>query len=92
MPPHTHRQEGAGAQLSPTVPYLQTSHGSTYYDNPSEHMQNLGNYTSQPMSYGMAEADVDYDFNADPFVWDFMSTQPTLQWLDSDFSLLEPSM
>jgi len=92
LPPHEHHQEGAGAQPNPTLPYLQTSHSSTYYDNPIGHMQNLDNYTSQPISYAMAGADVNYNFNADPFVWDFMSTQPMLQWLDSDFSLLEPSM
>ncbi len=28
------------------------------------------------------------DFYGDPLLWDFMDTQPMLQWLDSDFSAL----
>ncbi|PVH87787.1 hypothetical protein DL98DRAFT_648735 [Cadophora sp. DSE1049] len=92
VPSHMYHQREAEAQPGPTSSNLQTPHGYVNYDNQTGYTQDTGNYGVPPIPYDMVGADGSYDFNADPFVWDFMSTQPMLQWLDSDFSVLEPPM
>lgn len=86
-PPHLYLRE-QDAQPTPTSAHVQASN----YGNQRGFMQDANSYAGPPIPYDMVGADGNYDFNTDPFVWDFMSTQPMLQWLDSDFSVLEPPM
>ncbi|KAH6721068.1 hypothetical protein BKA61DRAFT_150913 [Leptodontidium sp. MPI-SDFR-AT-0119] len=86
-PPQLYLRE-QDAQPAPISAHVQASS----YGNQTGFMQDTSNYAVPPIPYDMVGADGNYDFNTDPFVWDFMSTQPMLQWLDSDFSVLEPPM
>lgn len=44
---------------------------------------------SQPLPFPDSDQYINDEFHSDGFLWDFMGTQPMLQWLDSDFSALE---
>ncbi len=41
------------------------------------------------LHYNSLGLDDNSTFDTDPFVWDFMSSQPMLQWLDYDFPITQ---
>jgi hypothetical protein len=43
---------------------------------------------SSAMHMNIPDTHIDMGFENADFMWDFVSTQPTLQWMDSDFSSL----
>ncbi|KAG4433192.1 hypothetical protein IFR05_011327 [Cadophora sp. M221] len=88
LPPLQLYQREQEAQLNPTTSHMQASS----YDNQAGFLQDTNNYAAPPIPYDMVGAGGNFDFNTDPFIWDFMSTQPMLQWLDSDFSVFEQPM